>query len=68
MFNDNLLDLLSILSIILQLQVMEEQKYQSDNDDIMQELQKQNERFLKQIIGNQKLILKKLNKLTEKVD
>lgn len=68
MFNDNLMDLLSVLSIILQLQVMEEQKQQSDNDDIMAELQKQDKEFFEKIILNQTLILEKLNRLTDKVD
>lgn len=62
------MDILSVLSIILQLQVMEEQKNQSDNDDIMQELQIQDKKYLNKIIDNQNLILEKLNKLTEKVD
>lgn len=64
MFNDSLMDLLSILSIILQLQIMEEQKYQSDNDDIMEELQKQDKAYLTKIIQNQEMIIEKLNKLT----
>ena len=64
--NDRLMDVLSILSIILQLQVMEEQKNQSDNDDIMHELQAQDEKYLKRIIDNQTLIMEKLNKLTDK--
>lgn len=68
MFNDSLMDLLSVLSIILQLKVMEEQKQQSDNDDIMHELQNQDKLYLEKIISNQVLILEKLNKLTEKVD
>ena len=68
MFNDNLMDWLSIMSIILQLQVMEEQKQQSDNDDIMAELQKQDKEFFEKIILNQTLILEKLNRLTDKVD
>ena len=61
--NDNLMDALSILSIILQLQIMEEQKYQSDNDDIMEELQKQDKIYLEEILSNQKKILEKLNTL-----
>lgn len=68
MFNNNMIDVLSVLSIILQLQVMEEQKNQSDNDDIMRELQEQDEVFLKKILYNQEMILEKLNTLTEKVD
>ena len=65
--NDSLMDALSILSIILQLQIMEEQKYQSDNDDIMEELQRQDKKYLERILKNQESILEKLNKLTDKV-
>lgn len=61
--NDNLMDVLSVLSIILQLKVMEEQKYQSDNDDIMEELQRQDKAYLDKIIDNQNIIIEKLNKL-----
>lgn len=60
---DNMMDLLSILSIVLQLKVMEEQRYQSDNDDIMEELQKQDRLYLNKIIHNQEIIIEKLNKL-----
>lgn len=66
--NDSLMDLLSVLSIILQLQIMEEQKYQSDNDDIMEQLQRQDKLYLERILKNQNVIIQKLNKLTEKVD
>lgn len=62
------MDMLSVLSIILQLQVMEEQKQQTDNDDIMQELQAQDSKYLNRILDNQYLILEKLNRLTDKVD
>lgn len=64
MNNDRLFDLLSILSIILQLQVYEEQKVQTDNDDIMQELQLQDKKYFEQILKNQKIIIEQLNKLT----
>lgn len=66
--NDSLMDLLSVLSIILQLQIMEEQKYQSDSNDIMEELQRQDKLYLERILKNQNVIIQKLNKLTEKVD
>ena len=66
--NDSLMDLLSVLSIILQLQIMEEQKYQSDNDDIMEGLRRQDKLYLERILKNQNVIIQKLNKLTEKVD
>ena len=65
--NDSLFDLLTILSIILQLQIMEEQKFQSDNDDIMNELQNQNKIYLERILKNQETIIEQLNKLTEEV-
>lgn len=64
MNNDRLFDLLSILSIILQLQVYEEQKEQTDNDDIMQELQLQDKKYFEQILKNQQIIIEQLNKLT----
>lgn len=64
MNNDRLFDLLSVLSIILQLQVYEEQKVQTDNDDIMQELQLQDKKYFEQILKNQQIIIEQLNKLT----
>lgn len=64
MNNDRLFDLLSVLSIILQLQVYEEQKEQTDNDDIMQELQLQDKKYFEQILKNQQIIIEQLNKLT----
>ena len=66
--DDRLMDILSILSIVLQLRVMEEQKYQSDNDDIMEELQKQDKAYLEKILRNQNTIIEKLNRLTLMVD
>ena len=66
--NYSLLDWLSILSIILQLQIMDEQRYQSDNDDIIEELQKQDKIYFEKIISNQEKIIKQLNILTDKVD
>ena len=57
------MDLLSLLSIILQLKVMEDQNHQSDNDDIMKELQRQDKAYLEKIIQNQNIIIQKLNKL-----
>ena len=61
MDNDRLFDLLTILSIILQLQVYEEQKQQTNNDDLMHELQLQDEIYFKQIIANQNKIMEELN-------
>ena len=61
MNNDRLFDLLTILSIILQLQVYDEQKQQTNNDDLMHELQLQDEIYFKQIIANQYKIMEELN-------
>lgn len=61
MNNDRLFDLLTILSIILQLQVYDEQKQQTNNDDLMHELQVQDEIYFKQIIANQNKIMEELN-------
>lgn len=59
----DIMDLLSALSVIMQLLIFEEQKNQSTTDDLMEELQKQDEAYLKKIIANQELIISKLNKL-----
>lgn len=67
-FDDGLMDILSVLSVVLQLKVMQEQEYQSDNDDIMEELQRQNKRYLERILRNQNTIIEKLNRLTLMVD
>lgn len=61
--NFDVMDLLSALSTIMQLLIYEEQKNQLTNDDLMQELQKQNKAYLEKIIANQKEIISKLNKL-----
>ena len=62
MQNDNFgfLDALSILSVVLQLQVYDETKRQTTNDDLMKELQKQDQKYFETIIENQNLILEKL--------
>ena len=59
----NILDILAILSIVLQLQVYEEAKREATNDDLMGELQKQDREYLEKIIENQNLILEKLAEL-----
>lgn len=65
MQNDNIgfLDILSLLSIGLQLQVYEETKRQTSTDDLMSELQKQDREYFEKIIENQNLILEKLAEL-----
>ena len=62
MNNNNLdfLDLLTILSVILQIMGYQNDMSQSSNDDLMRELQKQDKRYLDKIIENQNKILEKL--------
>ena len=57
------LDILAILSIVLQLQVYDETKKQATTDDLMAELQKQDREYFEKIIKNQNLILEKLAEL-----
>lgn len=61
--NYDLFDILSLLSISLQLEVYEETKRQATTDDLMKELQKQDREYFEKIIENQNLILEKLAEL-----
>lgn len=65
MQNNNLgfFDLLTLLSISLQLEVYEQTRKQATTDDLMQELQKQDREYFEKIIENQNLILEKLAEL-----
>ena len=65
MQNDNfgLFDILSLLSISLQLEVYEQTRRQATTDDLMKELQKQDREYFEKIIENQNLILEKLAEL-----
>ena len=54
------LDLLSILSVILQLQNAESDRMSVHNEDILQELQKQNKEYLERINEKLDLLLTKL--------
>lgn len=58
--NKGFFDLLSIFSVALQIAVYEETQRQSRTDDLMRELRMQDEKYFKQIIENQKRILKQL--------
>ena len=64
--NDNLnfLDVLTVLSLLLQVKGYQNDLNQSSNDDLMRELQKQDREYLQKIIENQNSILKKLEELT----
>ena len=58
--NINALDMLTILSVILQIMGYKNDISQSSNDDLMRELQRQDKAYLEKIIDNQNLILQKL--------
>jgi hypothetical protein len=58
--NQGFFDLLSLVSVVLQMAVYEETQRQASTDDLMRELQMQDEKYFKQIIENQNRILKQL--------
>lgn len=58
--NQGFFDLLSLFSIGLQIAVYEQKQRQATTDDLMRELQKQDEKYFKQIIENQNKIIEKL--------
>ena len=61
--NLDFLDVLTILSVILQIMGYQNDMSQSSNDDLMKELQRQDKAYLEKIIENQNKILEKLAKL-----
>lgn len=61
--NLEFLDVLTILSVILQIMGYQNDMSQSSNDDLMRELQKQNIDYLTKILDNQKLIINKLSRV-----
>ena len=58
--NLDFLDMLTILSVILQIMGYQNDMSQSSNDDLMRELQRQDKAYLEQIVENQNKILEKL--------
>ena len=58
--NLDFLDVLTILSVILQIMGYKNDISQSSNDDLMKELQRQDTAYLEKIIENQNKILEKL--------
>ena len=58
--NLNFLDVLTILSVILQIMGYRNDMSQSSNDDLMRELQRQDKAYLEKIIENENKILEKL--------
>ena len=58
--NLDFLDMLTILSVALQIMGYQNDMSQSSNDDLMRELQRQDKAYLEKIIENQNKILDKL--------
>lgn len=58
--NLDFLDVLTILSVMLQIMGYQSDMSQSSNDDLMRELQRQDKAYLEKIIENQNKILEKL--------
>ena len=58
--NLDFLDMLTILSVALQIMGYQNDMSQSSNDDLMKELQRQDKAYLEKIIENQNKILEKL--------
>ena len=59
----NILDVLAIVSVILQIKGYQNDMSQSSNDDLMRELQKQDRTYLEKIIEKQEEILQRLAEL-----
>lgn len=58
--NLDFLDMLTILSVMLQIMGYQNDMSQSSNDDLMKELQRQDKAYLEKIIENQNRIIEKL--------
>lgn len=64
--NLDFLDLLTVFSVVLQVMGYQDDMRRASNDDLMQELQKQDKDYLTTIIQNQEKILERLAKLESK--
>ena len=58
--NLDFLDILTILSVMLQIMGYQNDMSQSSNDNLMKELQRQDKSYLEKIIENENKILEKL--------
>ena len=58
--NNGFLDMLTVFSVFLQMEVYEQTQRQATTDDLMRELQKQDREYFERIIENQNRILEKL--------
>lgn len=61
------LDLLAVLSMILQVESYEQNLKQTSNDDLLNELQKQDQEYLDKILDNQDKIINLLNDIASKL-
>lgn len=61
------LDLLNVLSMILQVESYEQNLKQTSNDDLLNELQKQDQEYLNKILDNQNKIINLLNDIASKL-
>ena len=58
--NLDFLDMITILSVMLQIMGYQNDMSQSSNDDLMREIQRQDKAYLEKIIENENEILEKL--------
>ena len=58
-----ILDLLTILSVVLQMQNYEQELKSASNDDIAKHLAEQDTKYLKKILENQEIIIDYLTRL-----
>lgn len=61
------LDLLTVLSMILQVESYEQNLRQTSNDDLLNELQRQNQEYLDKILENQNKVINLLNDIASKL-
>lgn len=61
------LDLLTVLSMILQVESYEQNLRQTSNDDLLNELQRQNQEYLDKILDNESKIINLLNDIVSKL-
>lgn len=61
------LDLLTVLSMILQVESYEQNLRQTSNDDLLNELQRQNQEYLDKILYNQNKVINLLNDILSKL-
>lgn len=62
--NISFLDMLTIFSVMIQMQNYQADLKSASNDDLMAELQRQDKTYLEKIIDNQNKILEKLAEIT----